>query len=337
MPEGTVGMMEGLYHALARRWPMMVAYSLAGAALLWAFSLVGDHPYRAAASVVVHHNVERAHPDANEREIAGYLNRETALLETVAYSDEVWQPVFEGLAQEGWLRTPNDGASLFDRTRLPHPMDGEWQFVASADDPALAARVANLWAGSFVGVVNEGVGMAIQSDALRARVWDQMLLLSDAQESCLHSDRIEAEIEAIRGTLAGGPADPAVREQLLRLAAGLGMACEMPGCEPGATDADVAALAEALAAAAGLDARTCASTVERLQGDLDRAVAAAREAASSLEVSPFLEVSLVREAQIPLSPYVATGWYVIVGGVLGMGLWLAREGMRRLRAGEARE
>jgi len=330
-------MIERLYHAAVRNWPEVVAYSLAGAAVLWAFSLAGDHRYRATAAVAVHHNVERAHPDANEREMAEYLNRETALLETVAYSDAVWESVFESLAEEGWLGTPGETARLFNRTRLPHPMDGEWQFVASAEDPALAARLANLWAGSFVDVVNEGVATTFQAEALRARVWDQVRLLSDAKEVCLRTSRIASQIEALTESLPGAADDPAVQAQLLRLATSLGMACELPGCEPGAVDDEIAALAEALALAASLDLGACESAVEGLEQDLDRAIAAASEAVSSLELSAYLEVSLLRQAGIPDEPYVPTGAYLIAGALLGMAAWAARNGLRPPDGGEPRQ
>ncbi len=322
------GVIERLYHALARRWPVTVAYSLAGATILWAYSLAGSHPYRAVAAVAVHHNVERAHPDANERELSEYIIRETALLETVAYSDAVWDGVFESLATEGWLRRPDSAATLFDHTRLPHPADGEWQFVASANDPALSARLANLWAGSFVDVVNEGVAATIRAEALRARVQDQASLLSETRESCSVTGRIASEIEALLASLADPSIGPTAQAQLLRLAAELGMACEAPGCEPGATDEEIASQAGALAVAARLELEACQSAVEGLEEDFDRAVAEAGEAVSSLEVSAFLEASLLRQAQAPSAPYVATGWYLGVGGLLGIAAWALREGFR---------
>jgi hypothetical protein len=325
-------MIQSLYVAIARRWPAMVAYALAGAVLLWAYSLAGDHGYRAVASVVVHHHVERAHPDANEREIFNYINRETVTLETVAYSDAVWDRVFEQLAREGWLPTPGSGPRLFDQTRLPHPMNGEWQFAASAEDPGLAARVANLWAESFVDVVNEGVALAFRADAERARVQNQERLLSEAEESCAAIGRTASEVNALLESLAAAPADPVLQERLGQVAEDLGFPCDLPGCEPEATSEEIVGLAGRLALAARARLGACQGAVADLEDDLQEAIRREGGTVPELELSPYLEVSLLRQAEIPHDPVVATGSYLIVGVLLGLAAWVAREGLRSPQA-----
>jgi hypothetical protein len=330
--EDSGGMIQGLYVAIARRWPAMVAYAAAGAVILWACALAGDHSYRAVASVVVHHHVERAHPDANEREIFNYINRETVTLETVAYSDAVWDRVLEQLAREGWLSTPGSGSRLFDRTRLPHPMDGEWQFAARAEDPGLAARLANLWAESFVEVVNEGVALAFRADAERARVQNQERLLSEAEGSCAAIGQDASEVHALLESLAAAPADPVLQERLGQVAEALGFPCDLPGCEPGATPEEIVGLAGRLALAAQARLGACQDAVTALEGDRQEAIRREGETVAGLELSPYLEVSLLRQAEIPHDPVVATGGYLIVGVLLGVAAWVAREGLRSSRA-----
>jgi hypothetical protein len=326
------GMIQGLYVAIARRWPAMIAYALAGAVILWACALAGDHGYRAVASVVVHHHVERAHPDANEREIFNYINRETVTLETVAYSDAVWDRVFEQLAREGWLPTPDAGSRLFDRTRLPHPMNGEWQFAASAEDPGLTARLANLWAESFVEVVNDGVALAFRADSERARVRNQERLLGEAEQSCVAIGRTASEVNALLESLAAAPADPVLQERLGQVAEALGFPCDLPGCEPEATSGEIVGLAGRLALAAQARLGACQDGVTALEGNLQEAIRREGETVPGLELSPYLEVSLLRQAEIPHDPVVATGWYLIVGVLLGLAAWVAREGIRSSQA-----
>jgi hypothetical protein len=176
--------------------------------------------------------------------------------------------------------------------------------------------------------------MAFEMEVLRARVWDQVRLLSNAKDACLRSSRIASQVEELSQDLSVSAAAPAVQAQLLRLAAGLGMPCEMAGCEPGASAEEIAALADALALAASTDIRACEAAIEGLQEDLDRAAADAAAAEGPLELSPFLEVSLLREAQIPAEPYVPTGWYLVVGILLGMAAWTAREILRRPARGD---
>jgi hypothetical protein len=211
-------------------------------------------------------------------------------------------------------------------------MDGEWQFASSAEDPGLAARLANLWAESFVEVVDEGVALAFRADTERARAQNQARLLSEAEETCVTIGRAASEVNALLESLAAAPADTLLQERLGQVAEDLGFACDLPGCEPGATSEQIVGLAGRLALAAQARLGACQDAVAALEGDLEGAIRREAETVAGLELSPYLEVSLLHRAEIPHDPVVATGWYLIVGALLGLAAWVAREGLRSAQA-----
>lgn len=316
-----------VYTILIRRWPALVTFAVLGALVFWLYGAAASRQYQAYASATVHHNVMRARPEANEREHASYINQETAQLENLAYSDVVWLQVGRQMAVEGWIPRPEDGMRLADSVRLPHPMDGEWRFAATARDPAMAARLANLWAEAFVARVAEGVAIGQRQDVLRQEIAAHSEAMASQALACAQLGAAADQVDSIFGRLTSrDPADPAdpVEQAAIRQAAGyLGPDCaagewiSQPADVAGQTD-QATALAEALAAASSV----CRAGLDALQADLAALQGEAVGLASDgLGLSPWLEVELTRRAVPPTSPAVASGWHILVGALLGIVVW----------------
>jgi hypothetical protein len=134
-----------------------------GALLVGLAYLVFPPPFRAQATVVVDQNLEQAWPDAQtDRSLFTYLGRETSKLMEVAWSDATLQMVVD--------QVPGTSiAELRDKElQLSQPSDGAWHFWADDPDPERAVQIASAWAQAFTGQVRQGVGTAIQLDAVHA-------------------------------------------------------------------------------------------------------------------------------------------------------------------------
>jgi len=320
-----------VYRAFSMGWPRLVLWAMLGAGVLGAYALAAGRTYQASAVVVVHHNVRQAYPQANEREVASILDQETALLEAVSYSDALWSGVREQMAAEGWLRTPEDSQRLIDSARLPHPMDGAWQFVAESEDPALAARLANVWAAAFVDEVNRGVAVAQRQEALALQIQGQTAGVLRERERCSPLGlsltavrRLRADLELLSPLAA---ADLGIRLQLEGEAARSGIACTGAlACPVPITAGDQTAFAEALDGALQEATSACQAATQALEAELAITVdAAAENASEGLGISPWIEVSLTQQAAVPDSPEIPLAGHLLAGSATGALVWIVGE------------
>jgi len=329
MNEGHEGRttIDRLFKALTRGWQGAFVAGLTGALLLSLFGVAAGGRYRAEASVLVHHNTERVVEDPTSDEAYGYINRETLVLETLAYADAVWDPVVERLSIEGLLGSPDEALEIFEALRLPHPKDGEWRFTAWTKDPAVAARVANLWAESFVRAANDGVGLAVRQEALAAQIEAEAQALAALHSACDSLAGAVRDARVLSGQIRSSPpSEPAQPGQIL-LAARLAAQIEGGTAVFGASATDtVSALTQQVdAIQIGLEAEeaSCLSAAARAESRLtDYTSQAAELAQSQLGISPWLEVALLREAGVPSAPSVETAEYMVVGAGIGLLLWL---------------
>lgn len=319
------------YLAMESGWPGAVAYAILAAALVWGISLVWPSGYRAEARVLVHHNVERAVEDPTSDEAAGYIDREVAVLESLAFSDGVWQAVAGGLTPV--QRAPAEFGRILENVRLPHPKDGEWRFQATTQDPALSARVANVWAEAFVTEANRSVAAAVNQEAWASRVLEEGRALAALQAECAEW---QAALEDLAGTeVALRQADPqsasltAEEAQLTRLA-------RMAGVDPAGSPSTVAEqldLAESLKPVLTASREACLSRLGLLEGEWEGHKAEAAEwAAEEMTLSPLLEVSLLSSATLPAGPVTRPEVALGIGTLVGLCAWLVRVLMRTANA-----
>jgi hypothetical protein len=318
---------ERLFQALCRGWQGAFLAGLFGALLFALGGTLAANRYQAEASVIVHHNVERVVEDPTSDEAAGYINRETIVLETLAYSDEVWDPVVEQLMLEGVIDTREAAQKLFEALRMPHPKDGEWRFTASSEDPAIAARVADLWAESFVRAVNDGVALAVRQESLAARIEAGAQALTTQRAKCETLAGAVRDARALGNELRSLPPDGPTEPSQIVLATRLAAQSEGSTAifRDAPKDTASALLRVVGAVQLGLEAEeaSCLSAISPLDSGLaDDTAVAAELARSQLGLSPWLEVALLRSADIPSQPRVDTAEYMLVGAGVGLLIWL---------------
>jgi len=304
---------------LYRRWADLVLLGLAGLAVAGLWSTVSPRRYGASAVVLV------GDPESHDLYL---INEQTALLEGIAYSDEVWEVVASDLARGGWISGPGDVESILRHISLPHPMRGEWIFYAQDRDPARAAEIANAWSRSFVASVTR----AIEADRLRALNRERRLSL-DGQlaaqiRRCSLLASAEEQARRVELSLAGqpldAPGDPSRTAVLWSLAFWLADArASLPPLEDGASAVQQREYAASLGSLLEVEKTACQDGAEE--------VGILREAAFESEAAyadglrgllPGLTVSLMRESQPPDRPTVPLAGYLLVGAIVGMGAGL---------------
>ena len=317
------------YLALEASWPGAIGYAVLGAVVLWLISLVWPSGYRAEAGVLVQHNVERAVEDPSSDEAANYIDRETVVLETLAYSDLVWDAVGQALADEGWIETPGAIEGILQGVWLPHPKNGEWRFTATTRDPKLSARVAGLWAETFVAEANRTVAAAVSQDAWAARLQGESEALAAIPLECNQLEAMAGELAIIDGTLRhADPAQAALRAEgllLVRLAEKAGMVEAGEAIPEPATVAEQLAFAEALGKAVTVSQEACESETGRLEAEWEGHQAeAAALTGEEMTLSPLLEVSLVRQPTVPTTRVTRPELALGIGVIVGLCVWVVR-------------
>lgn len=318
-----------LYRVILERWPRLILWAILGGLLFWAYGQASPRRFRSSASVNVDQNAEAVVPIGDESGTASYLNRETIRLETLAFSDEVWEDAARALAQEGFLRRAEDLDRIMNDVRLPHPMDGEWRFTAYADDPALAARAAQLWAEAFVRHADRAVRIAREEEALRATIEAASQALGSREAQCATiagvQEAVASSITRLEALPAASSADPRIAEELRWAAEQVGIPCDgFEGCVSPQAVADQSAFAGELAERLGGRMQACIT----VRGLLDESLAAQRArwealVEEGLGASSVLEVALLRDARPPTEPVVQDGWFTAVGALAGFAAWVA--------------
>jgi hypothetical protein len=328
-----------LYRRVLERWPRLIVWAILGGLAFCLYSQAAPRRFLASASVSVDQNAEAVVPLGDESGMASYLNRETLRLETLAYSDAVWEEVARGLALEGFLDRPRDIDRIFEGVRVPHPMDGEWRFTAYSADPALAARTAQLWAEAFVRRADQAVRIAREEQSLRATIASRSQALGIQESQCVELRGLSSAVADTSSRLetlaASAPSELRAAEELRLAAQEIGLACQaFEGCDAPQTVSDQHAFADVLAARLAARLEACGTVRDLLRESLD--VESARWddlVGEGLGVSAFMEVALLRNAEPPSEPVVQTGWFAVAGAFVGLGAWAAWEFI--LRGGRA--
>jgi hypothetical protein len=133
--------------SLLAAWRVWIGGAVLGAAIASIVYMLVPPTYRAQATVLVDQHVEQVIPqEQTDLRKFNYLQRETDKLFEIAWADQTLSRV---TAQTGLpVAKLRDG-----RLILSQPGDGGWHFLADAQDPASAAKLASAWAGAFVGEI----------------------------------------------------------------------------------------------------------------------------------------------------------------------------------------
>lgn len=127
---------------LLRAWKLWFLGAILGGLIGLGVYAIFPPPVVARATVMVDFNVEESWPQAADREIFYYLERESRKLQEIAWSDDTLQAVS---AQTGLSPLVLRQQTL----SLSQPADGGWHFYARSGDPQQARQAASAWALAF--------------------------------------------------------------------------------------------------------------------------------------------------------------------------------------------
>lgn len=308
-----------LTERLQRRWTDLVLLGLAGLAVAGLASMVTPNRYRASAVVLV---------GTAESYDLYLINEQTALLEGIAYSDEVWTQTAQDLARGGWISGPDDVGSVLQHISLAHPMRGEWTFRVEDRDPTRAAEIANTWSRSFIAAVTR----AVEAESIRALNRERRLGLDEELVTqvrrCSQLAAAVEQVGLIEANLIGlpseAPGDSAQAAALQSLAAWLVQSpAVLPRLDDRSSVLEQRALAASLASLLEMEQTTCRESA--------REIAALRSAAFESDAAyadavrgllPDLAITLLQESRPPDRPTVPLASYLLVGALVGLGAGL---------------
>ena len=169
-----------------RAWRLLLIAGLIGALIGAAVYQLWPPPYRAMARVVVDQNLEQALPEAPDREVFYFLERETQKLEDLAWSDEVMAQVMAKVEFTN-ITQLRDG-----KLQLSQPGDGGWRMYGIDPLQANARALAVAWSDSFTDSVHNAVMAALELEAVK----NEMAGLQDNTSEETQKKRLRLEEKA---------------------------------------------------------------------------------------------------------------------------------------------
>lgn len=307
---------------ILERWPVLLAFVVVGGLAANGIWLVLPKPYMAVASLVVNQHVEKALPNANEFEVAAFLNGEAMRLEAIAFSDDVWSMVEQRLTEKGWSPEAPAGQDLKSLVELPHPFEGTWQFVAYGRDLGSAVNLANVWSDAFVEFVMEQVNLAQERQAAGNLTGLDAAALTARSANCARLAALSSELAVYQKALDSvAPPDTAsLAKSLTRLAAEIGVdESSLPSLDGPPEIVRLKAYSAALDVTLDAKVQGCQAAFRELQAqweaDLSK-VGALEQTAGA--VSPYLEVAVVQAARPPGTRPSASAMLLMGGSSIGL-------------------
>jgi uncharacterized protein involved in exopolysaccharide biosynthesis len=176
-------------------WRLLLVAALMGGLIGAALYQLWTPPFRAETRVVIDQNLEQVLPEAPDREVFYFLERETQKLEELAWSDVVLEQVAEQI-KDVTVEELRDGM-----LQLSQPGDGGWRFYGISDTRERAKLLANRWADVFVDLVRAAVLSANELIAVRSELSSLTDNLTDETEQ--KRQQLEVKANALEDSSYG--------------------------------------------------------------------------------------------------------------------------------------
>ncbi|HLE53336.1 MAG TPA: hypothetical protein VI755_14820 [Anaerolineales bacterium] len=329
---------EEVYRSL-HRWPKLIAYFLIGCLVGWGISFIYPPSYRSTDSLYVGLNPYRAFDDATFLALANpdytnlddYNNWQMSQLNAAIYLDEIIQSTLDRLQEQDDAWRSVDSVELRKMLRAEWRTAGEWNLIAEDRQPNLATQAAQTWGEVVLERINNGVKAsrnAFMIDQEMQAVVSQIVKAEQRQNDYqVFMDAIRAWLSAANDLPPDEPLQPGERWQVLFLATRLAeftpawMALIQVQPENIATPEAYVEWLSQIMDYIDRDILTLEGQIEafdrqryRLKEQYDQ------EASYSLGLSPTLEVVGLELA--PPKTVRPIGLLTIIGGILGLSLWL---------------
>ncbi len=340
--------------ATTHRWPVIVAFGLAGILLGLAAAFAWPAPRQATLELYVGLNVYQVAEDSSVSGVPGitdpqfrfaddYKNWQMENLNSLIYTDSLLDEVLSRLRSqdEAWLQV--ERAQLKEMLHGYWRNAGEWRLVAEHPDAERAAQAVTTWREVIVEQVGARVDAALESLSLdlKTRATQEIQAQATAQASVLEGHL--GILKDLRAQIQTGPTDQPLDEitrQVLWEAAsqadreaGVALPLDTFPAAGAPLETYIDWLDQAVKALGQKqqELRAQIAALETEKNDLVAKYGAAAQ--KSLGLSANLVVGKISEEPPQVAVARPTGAFVFIGGMLGLIAWgllgLARIAMRR--------
>ena len=335
----------------SHRWPLILAFILAGSLLGWAAAMLWPAPYQASAEMSVSLDPYRFGDDSYVPAFANtefrnpddYKHWQMSQLSVLAFSDEYVEETLNRLKGLDPAWETVDVPRLRSMLSVYWRNAGRWRLVARVEDPRLAAQLVEAWRQVILEKSNQAVArsqqiylldleqQAIQAEQLETRLQAEDLLKVQAA--------LSSWLEKVAGSPQGevlGTAERLPLSALAASAAGLdpgwqGLFAEMP--PPGASLQEYLPWVEQLVMASEQKAEMLDARLEVLQEEQSRVEDEWQQALQDGRgLSATLSVGVLQDSPPDVSQPRPAGSAVLVGGLAGFLAWGLFE-LARISAG----
>jgi hypothetical protein len=321
---------------LSHRWPVIILFCLAGAALGWGASRLWPSPHEATAELYVAINVYRALDDRNVpikfNYADDYKNWQMANLNTMIYMDPVTQETLDRLRQQDpyWNNVTRD--DLVSMLHVYWRNAGKWRLVADNSRPKYASQAVQAWRD----VILEQLSTAIQASQKTMEIDNRLRSVADNQARVISGtvglQQTSAVFKVSRQALAQQPpaqaVDEAERQKMLLTLQNAGARAVIASLSadfPPAGSSNALVVSWLDSAIPSLDSAIQAWQARGEQYDQEQAQLSQDYAAASktsLGFSANLQVEPVSVGPPALSSSRPTPTLVLVGAAIGLLAWL---------------
>ena len=342
------------YYRLFHRWPAMLAFFVVGCLLGWLLSYLWPAYYKAGRDVYVGLNAYRTYSDTNFLALAkprysnidNYHYWQMNQLNTALMMDALLQQTLDELGEQDPYWDTVDVEGFRDLLDTDWRTAGEWSLSVSHPDRARALQALEIWSEVATEQLQSAVDSArtvILTDQDLEQVADDLFAAQRRTQALASSQmKLQEWLEQSASLPADQPLAPVERWNIFSTAAGL--ALDDPAWQALLNSQPAA---DALPAAYQAWIRLVLEQIEREAAVLPRQIAAleeqrqalnekySAESENSLGLSPNLEIQEIgpENAQI-VRP---TTTLILVGGFIGLLVWLLVELIRITRRVQARE
>jgi hypothetical protein len=185
-----------------QRWPIILAYCLAGCLIGWIVSFVWPSPHRATKELYVGLNVQRASQDKNAVEHAGvqfynvddYKNWQMSSLNSLIFMDDVVDETLRQLREKDsyWQSVSRD--ELAGNLHAYWRNAGKWRLVAENKDPHYAVQAITVWQNVVINKVYDAITASHETLEMNRQIESLVTAKTQTLENSASLREIEAAL-----------------------------------------------------------------------------------------------------------------------------------------------
>ena len=323
-----------------QRWPIILAYCLAGCLIGWIVSFGWPSPHRATKELYVGLSIQRVSQDKNAVEHAGvqfynvddYKNWQMANLNSLIFMDDVIDETLNQLRQKDSYWQSVDRDELAGNLHAYWRNAGKWRLVAENIDPQYAIQAITVWQDVVVNKVYDAITASHETLETDRQLQSIVTAKTQALEKSASLAQIEDALIEWQQSISQLPVETSIedteREVLFIIAnhPELGPSIQsvlevFPNAD--ASNSQYHAWLDKLFIALALENQILQEQIETLETERQKlAENYAETSQRSLGLSPDLIVDRITDDQPEQNIKRPTSLLILIGGLLGLITWV---------------